>query len=209
MVRLVGFFVGMHRSRVHRSLDWETRMADAGADPFTLAAILGHSDIRMTARYTHAMDEAKRRAVDKLVVARALGAVEHGALPNGRATAPALGAGEAPAVPVRAVEKLVAPRLVETRPLPQAVLTKALGAGGKEALPNGRATAPALGAGETPAVPVRALPVAVQVKGIPTAKLGKVLATETKTASSASPVSDPKPAQTNSLRYTKLVDVGW
>ena len=28
-----------------------TRMADAGADPFTLAAILGHSDIRMTARY--------------------------------------------------------------------------------------------------------------------------------------------------------------
>src|SRR5437867_11315068 len=44
-----------------------TRMADAGADPFTLAAILGHSDIRMTARYTHATDEAKRRAVDNLV----------------------------------------------------------------------------------------------------------------------------------------------
>jgi integrase len=44
-----------------------TRMADARADPFTLAAILGHSDIRMTARYTHATDEAKRRAVDKLV----------------------------------------------------------------------------------------------------------------------------------------------
>jgi len=42
-------------------------MADAGADPFTLAAILGHSDIRMTARYTHATDEAKRRAVDRLV----------------------------------------------------------------------------------------------------------------------------------------------
>ena len=50
-----------------------TRMADAGADPFTLAAILGHSDIRMTARYTHATDEAKRRAVEMLVrpVARA------------------------------------------------------------------------------------------------------------------------------------------
>ena len=32
-----------------------TRMADAGADPFTLAAILGHSDIRMTARL-HARD---------------------------------------------------------------------------------------------------------------------------------------------------------
>ena len=40
-------------------------MADAGADPFTLAAILGHSDIRMTARYTHATDQAKRRAVEK------------------------------------------------------------------------------------------------------------------------------------------------
>jgi integrase len=44
-----------------------TRMADAGADPSTLAAILGHSDIRMTARYTHATDQAKRRAVDNLV----------------------------------------------------------------------------------------------------------------------------------------------
>jgi Phage integrase family len=44
-----------------------TRMADAGAEPFTLAAILGHSDIRMTARYTHATDQAKRRAVDNLV----------------------------------------------------------------------------------------------------------------------------------------------
>ena len=37
-----------------------TRMADAGADPFTLAAILGHSDIRMTARYTHATDKERR-----------------------------------------------------------------------------------------------------------------------------------------------------
>jgi len=33
-----------------------TRMADAGADAFTLMKILGHSDIRMTARYTHATD---------------------------------------------------------------------------------------------------------------------------------------------------------
>jgi len=63
-----------------------TRMADAGADPFTLAAILGHSDIRMTARYTHATDEAKRRAVEKL---------------DRPALAPAvLDAGETPAVPV-------------------------------------------------------------------------------------------------------------
>ena len=63
-----------------------TRMADAGADPFTLAAILGHSDIRMTARYTHATDEAKRRAVEKL---------------DRPALAPAvLAAGYTPAVPV-------------------------------------------------------------------------------------------------------------
>jgi len=58
-----------------------TRMADAGADPFTLAAILGHSDIRMTARYTHATDVAKRRAVDKLVAPTALHAGETPAVP--------------------------------------------------------------------------------------------------------------------------------
>lgn len=42
------------------------RMADAGADAFTLMKILGHSDIRMTARYTHATDAALRRAVENL-----------------------------------------------------------------------------------------------------------------------------------------------
>lgn len=92
-----------------------TRMADAGADPFTLAAILGHSDIRMTARYTHATDEAKRRAVDKLVAPTALHA------------------------------------------------------------------------GETPAVPVNALPLKSTVNAVGSVRFGNVLATETKTASSASP----------------------
>ena len=43
-----------------------TRMADAGADAFTLARILGHSDIRITHRYTHATDAAFRRAVENL-----------------------------------------------------------------------------------------------------------------------------------------------
>ena len=43
-----------------------TRMADLGADAFTLMKILGHSDIRMTARYTHATDSALRRAVTNL-----------------------------------------------------------------------------------------------------------------------------------------------
>ena len=41
-------------------------MATAGADPFTLAYIFGWSDIRMAMRYTHATDEAKRRAVENL-----------------------------------------------------------------------------------------------------------------------------------------------
>lgn len=45
-----------------------TRMADEGADVFTLMNILGHSDIRMTARYTHATDAALRRAVANLDV---------------------------------------------------------------------------------------------------------------------------------------------
>jgi len=43
-----------------------TRAADGGADAFTLMRILGHSDIRMTTRYTHATDAALRRAVAKL-----------------------------------------------------------------------------------------------------------------------------------------------
>ncbi len=44
-----------------------TRMADCGADAFTLAAIFGWSDVGMALRYTHATDEAKRRAVENLV----------------------------------------------------------------------------------------------------------------------------------------------
>jgi integrase len=34
-----------------------TRLGDAGTDAFTIAAILGHSSIQMSARYTHATDE--------------------------------------------------------------------------------------------------------------------------------------------------------
>jgi integrase len=43
-----------------------TRLADADVDPFTIAEILGHSDLNMTKRYTHALDVNKRRAVDAL-----------------------------------------------------------------------------------------------------------------------------------------------
>ena len=41
-------------------------MADGGADAFALAEIFGWSDVRMALRYTHATDEAKRRAVENL-----------------------------------------------------------------------------------------------------------------------------------------------
>ena len=42
-------------------------MADAGADPFVIAQILGHSDSRITKRYTHATDQRKRQALEQLV----------------------------------------------------------------------------------------------------------------------------------------------
>jgi hypothetical protein len=41
-------------------------MGDAGADAFTLAAIFGWSDIRMAMRYTHAMEDATRGAVEAI-----------------------------------------------------------------------------------------------------------------------------------------------
>lgn len=43
-----------------------TRFADAGADVFTIASILGHADLRMTARYTHALESRKREALEKI-----------------------------------------------------------------------------------------------------------------------------------------------
>lgn len=43
-----------------------TRLADSGADPFTIMELMGHSDLRMTARYTHATDHNKRSAVERL-----------------------------------------------------------------------------------------------------------------------------------------------
>ncbi len=43
-----------------------TRMAEKGADAFTLCQIFGWSDIRMALRYTHATTDAVRRAVDAI-----------------------------------------------------------------------------------------------------------------------------------------------
>jgi Site-specific recombinase XerD len=40
-----------------------TRMGEAGVDPFTIAAIMEHKDIKTTSEYTHATIAAKRAAV--------------------------------------------------------------------------------------------------------------------------------------------------
>jgi integrase len=45
-----------------------TRLADAGVNVVVIAEILGHGDIRTTKRYSHAMEESKREAVEKLAV---------------------------------------------------------------------------------------------------------------------------------------------
>ena len=43
-----------------------TRMAEMGAEPSTIKDILGHSDLRMTDRYTHATEARKRSALDRI-----------------------------------------------------------------------------------------------------------------------------------------------
>jgi len=58
-------------------------MGDAGADAFTLAAIFGWSDIRMAMRYTHAMEDAKRR-VEAIAVGSKRNVGETPAIPVSR-----------------------------------------------------------------------------------------------------------------------------
>ncbi|HET9529548.1 MAG TPA: site-specific integrase, partial [Blastocatellia bacterium] len=43
-----------------------TRMAETGAEPSTIKDILGHSDLRMTDRYTHAVELRKRAALERI-----------------------------------------------------------------------------------------------------------------------------------------------
>jgi hypothetical protein len=46
------------------SLARATRWAEAGAQISAIAELLGHADLRMTARYKHETDHAKHRAVE-------------------------------------------------------------------------------------------------------------------------------------------------
>jgi integrase len=55
-----------------------TRMSDCGEELVTIAEILGHTDIRMTKRYSHAMHERKRQALEKLAVTSNLRQIENG-----------------------------------------------------------------------------------------------------------------------------------
>ena len=41
-----------------------TRLGEAGFDAFTIAALMGHSDIHTTARYVRATERNKRAAVE-------------------------------------------------------------------------------------------------------------------------------------------------
>ena len=41
-----------------------TRLGEAGYDAFTIAQLMGHSDIRMTARYVRGTERNKRAAVE-------------------------------------------------------------------------------------------------------------------------------------------------
>jgi integrase len=43
-----------------------TRLGEDGFDISTIAGFLGHTDLRMTARYTHATDNNLRRAAESL-----------------------------------------------------------------------------------------------------------------------------------------------
>jgi integrase len=53
-----------------------TRLSDCGEEIVTVAKILGHTDIRMTKRYSHAMHERKRQALEKLAVTSNLRQIE-------------------------------------------------------------------------------------------------------------------------------------
>jgi integrase len=64
-----------------------TRLSDCGEELVTVAEILGHTDVRMTKRYSHAMHERKRQALEKLAATSNLRQMQ-----NGRDVTPAASA---------------------------------------------------------------------------------------------------------------------
>jgi integrase len=52
----------------HRTV---TRLAEAGADAYMLAEILGHSNVQMSFRYTYMTNQRKREALVALAVSSA------------------------------------------------------------------------------------------------------------------------------------------
>ena len=67
--------------------DGETIIPIDGEELVTVAEILGHTDIRMTKRYSHAMHERKRQALEKLAATSNLRQMQ-----NGRDVTPAASA---------------------------------------------------------------------------------------------------------------------
>jgi integrase-like protein len=45
---------------------FETRLAETGCDAFTIAQLLGHSDVRVTMRYVRMVEDSKRVAVEAM-----------------------------------------------------------------------------------------------------------------------------------------------
>ncbi len=45
-----------------------TRLGEAGCDAFTIAQLMGHSDIRMTARHVRGTERNKRAAVEAVLL---------------------------------------------------------------------------------------------------------------------------------------------
>src|SRR3954447_1754794 len=43
-----------------------TRLAETGCDAFTIAQLLGHSDVRVTMRYVRSVEDTKRVAVEAI-----------------------------------------------------------------------------------------------------------------------------------------------
>ena len=65
-LRRHGFIVGLSWHDLRATFG--TRLGEAGYDAFTIAQLMGHSDIRMTARYVRGTERNKRAAVEAVLL---------------------------------------------------------------------------------------------------------------------------------------------